>query len=400
METPSYDLTAAVEALSGATELEQVTGIVARAARELMGADGATFVLRSDDKCFYVDEDAIGPLWKGSKFPLTACISGWAMLNRETAVIPDIYVDDRIPHDAYRPTFVKSLAMAPVRREDPLAAIGAYWATEYTPSPQEVRLLEVLANSASVALLNLELRGAVGRRQAERDEFESAIHTLVHDLRSPLGAIRGYAELIEDGGLEERDVQSFAATIGRASERLEEQISRMLALYRVTHAELHPAKVDLTAMSEEIAGQIAQRHEHAVKFSAEPGLLAEVDPVLARLMLQNLIDNAYKYSRDTAGAKVWLERVDLATPFTTFRLRDNGAGFAADQAGLLFEPMVRLHTQSEFEGTGLGLASVARIVDLHGGAIRAESEKGAGAAFYFSFPAPATVAMPTASLTV
>lgn len=322
----SYDLTAAVEALSGATQLEQVTEVVAAAARDLMGADGATFVLREDDKCFYVDENAIGPLWKGSKFPLTACISGWAMLNRQTAVIPDIYIDDRVPIDAYRPTFVKSLAIVPVRREDPLAAIGAYWSTEYTPSPQEIRLLEVLANSASVALLNLELRGAVDRRQAERDEFESAIHTLVHDLRSPLGAIRGYAELIEDGGLSDQDVQSFAATIGRASERLEDQIARMLGLYRITHAELHPSKVDLTAMGNEIADQIAQRHDHSVEFFAEPDLFAEIDPVLGRLMLQNLIDNAYKYSRKTQNAKVWLERVNLATPFTTFRVRDNGAG--------------------------------------------------------------------------
>src|SRR5690349_25133351 len=116
-------LTDAIEQLSTADSVERVTAIVARAARGLMGSDGATFVLREDDKCYYADENAIGPLWKGSRFPLSACISGWAMLNRETVVIPDIYADTRIPHDAYRPTFVKSLVMTPIRTDQPIGAV-------------------------------------------------------------------------------------------------------------------------------------------------------------------------------------------------------------------------------------------------------------------------------------
>lgn len=391
MEHPAYALTDTVAELSTATTLERVTDVVASAARSLMGADGATFVLREDDHCFYADEDAISPLWKGSRFPMSACVSGWVMHRSESVVIPDIYVDDRVPVDAYRPTFVRSLAMAPVRRGAPVGAIGVYWSTEYVPSPQEVRLLEVLANSASVALENLELRGAVVRRESERDELESAIHTLVHDLRSPLGAIRGYAELLEDG-VDADDVRTYATTIGRAADRLEQQIDRMLGLYRITHAELVPAPVDLGAVGGEIADQLAGRHPHPVTFTAEDDLVAQLDPVLGHLMLQNLLDNAFKFTGRTDPAEITLQRVDSATPLATFALHDNGAGFEPDQADRLFRPMQRLHDESDFAGTGLGLASVARIVELHGGTIRAEGVRGAGATFYLELPVAAAAA--------
>lgn len=154
--TPGADrLVAAVQALSRARDVETIQTIVRTAARELTGADGATFVLRDDDKCFYVDEDAIEPLWKGQRFPLSACISGWAMLNRVHTVIPDIYADGRIPHDAYRPTFVKSLVMVPIRDEDPIGAIGNYWADHHEATDQEIALLQALANSTAIAMENV-----------------------------------------------------------------------------------------------------------------------------------------------------------------------------------------------------------------------------------------------------
>ena len=122
-----------IESLSCARNVQDIATVVRSGARRLTGADGVAVVLRDGDRCHYLDEDAIGPLWKGGRFPMSACISGWAMLTGETAVIPDIYVDDRIPHDAYRPTFVKSLVMTPVRPGDAIAAIGAYWAEARNP---------------------------------------------------------------------------------------------------------------------------------------------------------------------------------------------------------------------------------------------------------------------------
>jgi diguanylate cyclase (GGDEF)-like protein len=156
----------AVQELSMARTLEQVVEIVRHAARDLCGADGATFVLREDDKCYYVDEDAIEPLWRGMRFPLEICISGWAMLHKQPAVVPDIYQDARIPHEAYRPTFVKSLAMVPIRSVDPVGAIGNYWAAEHPPTEEEVRLLQALADSTSVALENVSVYAELAETQA------------------------------------------------------------------------------------------------------------------------------------------------------------------------------------------------------------------------------------------
>ena len=145
-------LIGAVQELSLAPTLDDVQRVVGTAARRLTGADGATFVLRDSDTCFYADEDAIGPLWKGKRFPLETCISGWAMLNRQHVAIEDIYADDRIPHDAYRPTFVHSLLMVPIRTMDPIGAIGVYWADQHRATEQEIGLARALADSTAVAL--------------------------------------------------------------------------------------------------------------------------------------------------------------------------------------------------------------------------------------------------------
>lgn len=164
-----------VLALSMARGLDEIMSIVRTRVRSLVGADGITFVLRDGDKCFYADEDAITPLWKGQRFPAESCISGWAMVHREVVTIEDIYADDRIPHAAYRPTFVKSLAMVPVRREDPVAAIGAYWARRHQPSPGEIAILQRIANSAAVAMTNVSLIEALVRAKEEAVRAKDAI---------------------------------------------------------------------------------------------------------------------------------------------------------------------------------------------------------------------------------
>jgi putative two-component system response regulator len=149
------ELISTIQHLSLARSVSEIQEIVRTAARRLTGADGATFVLRDNGKCFYADEDAIHPLWKGMRFPLEICISGWVMLNSRQAVIEDIYADDRIPHEAYRPTFVKSLAMVPIRQLDPLGAIGNYWAHPHLATEEEVQILQALADSTAIAIENV-----------------------------------------------------------------------------------------------------------------------------------------------------------------------------------------------------------------------------------------------------
>ena len=180
-------LIGAVQELSMAPTLADVQRVVRTAARRLVGADGATFVLRDTDKCFYADEDAIGPLWKGKRFPLETCISGWAMLNRQHVVIEDIYADDRIPHAAYRPTFVHSLLMVPIRTMDPIGAIGMYWAGQHRATEQEVGLARALADSTAVALEHV--------RMAE--ELQITRHLSETDGLTGLPNRRAWDELIE-----------------------------------------------------------------------------------------------------------------------------------------------------------------------------------------------------------
>jgi|GEM_PF-2170678 len=163
------DVTCLVEAaqrLCAARDLTSVIDVVRSAARRLASADGATFVLREGDQVFYAGEDSKSPLWQGRRFAASACISGWSITHRASVVIEDIYADSRIPYDAYRPTYVKSLAMVPINREDPIAAIGVYWGRRHTLSTRELELLEALADAAACAVANTELyRGLVAARE-------------------------------------------------------------------------------------------------------------------------------------------------------------------------------------------------------------------------------------------
>lgn len=145
-------LTAVIRRLSAARTMTEVMAVTSHAARGLVKADGVTFVLRDGDLCHYADEDAVEPLWKGRKFPIDTCISGWVIERGQSAIIPDIRLDERIPQDAYRPTFVRSLAMVPIRQEEPIGAMGAYWSTTHTATGEELDRLQTIANAAALAV--------------------------------------------------------------------------------------------------------------------------------------------------------------------------------------------------------------------------------------------------------
>ncbi|HXS07652.1 MAG TPA: GAF domain-containing protein [Rhizomicrobium sp.] len=131
--------------LTAAESRAQAIETIRTTARSICGSDGITIVLREGDLCHYVEEDAIAPLWKGQRFPLSTCISGWSMMNAQTAVIEDVFADPRIPHDAYRPTFVKSMIMTPIGDTKPVAAIGAYWQEKRKFSANEIATIKTLS---------------------------------------------------------------------------------------------------------------------------------------------------------------------------------------------------------------------------------------------------------------
>lgn len=145
----------AVELLGRADSVDEVELVLRNSARAAAAADGVTVVRREADQCYYTHEDAMSPLWQGQRFPLTECISGWAMLHRQSVAIPDIRLDARIPQEAYRPTFVRSLAMVPIGTASAVGAIGAYWAQDHQATGTELSALQRLANAAAEALARI-----------------------------------------------------------------------------------------------------------------------------------------------------------------------------------------------------------------------------------------------------
>ena len=153
---PTRPSTEDVRRLSAAQDLETVLRIVRTAARRIARSDGATFVLRDGDHCFYADEDAVAPLWKGQRFPMTECLSGWAMLHGRPAVVADIEKDARVPLASYRPTFVRSMLMVPIG-VPAVGAIGAYWCETGAPSPEALEGVLGLARLTDDALTRVGL---------------------------------------------------------------------------------------------------------------------------------------------------------------------------------------------------------------------------------------------------
>lgn len=380
-----------VQKLSLARGLDAIVDVVRKAARQLTGCDGATFVLRDGPHCYYVDEDAISPLWKGQRFPLETCISGWAMLNSQSAVIPDIYKDSRIPHAAYRPTFVHSLAMVPIRSYAPIGAIGNYWASHHECTPHELMLLEALANTTAVAMENVDVYQNLERQVRERtrelqtvnQELEAFSSAVSHDLRAPLRIMNAELDLArEHAGV------LPAASVTRLREsttRMGSLIDDLLRLSHITRTELYLQQTDLS----ELAGKIMTRLRNAepqrrVEVSIAPGLKVTADAGLMGVVLENLLSNAWKYSSKREHARIELSTYRDGADRVVYRVQDDGAGFNPNQADRLFKPFTRLHDARQFPGVGIGLATVQRIVQRHGGDIWAASDGRTGAQFMFT----------------
>lgn len=179
-----------IQQLSAARDLTHIIEIVRSEARALIGSDGAAFVLREGDYCYYADEDAIAPLWKGQRFPVDSCIAGWAMKHRQPAVVEDVGADSRTKAEFYRSTFVRSLLVVPVCPAEPIGALGGYWARHHRPTSPEIRLLQALADATAAAIERVRLRVDLESRLQERTEAlerATAEHRrtkeLLHDCR-------------------------------------------------------------------------------------------------------------------------------------------------------------------------------------------------------------------------
>ncbi len=389
MELVRDPLLDAVTALASARDEASVCAIVRRAARELTAADGVTFVLRQGGFCYYADEDAIAPLWKGARFPLESCISGWVMLNKRYTAIADIYADERIPHAAYRPTFVKSLLMMPVRRENPIGAIGAYWATHHTATPLEIGVLQSLADAAALALYNVQLDGelktALRQERNAREAAESAsrlkdefLALLSHELRTPLHVINNWLWQLKQGKSVSPDILKKALEVIERNTALQGRlVDDLLDVSRAVAGKLSidSRLVDLAALCAAVVenGQPAARDK---SISLEMGNTDNArvwgDPDRLQQVIWNVISNAIKFSGRDGRVRVHVKRNGARA---SIEVIDNGLGVPGDFLPFMFERFRQADSSMTRRqgGLGLGLTIVREIMALHGGTVSAES---------------------------
>jgi PAS domain S-box-containing protein len=221
-------------------------------------------------------------------------------------------------------------------------------------------------------------------------ELEAFAYSVSHDLRAPLRGIDGFSQVLVTQYADRLDPEArrLLERIRAGAQRMGHLITDLLELSRVARKALHNTEVDLSALAQNVVGELkAEPAGRAVEWRIEPGMTVHGDRNLLRIALVNLLGNALKYTRDASPARIELGITRRTGDTVEFCIRDNGAGFDMAYAERLFQPFQRLHATHEFEGTGIGLATVQRVIAKHGGTIRGEGSPGAGAQFYFTLPA-------------
>lgn len=388
--TKHDELIRVVQRLSFCRDLDALMGVLGAAVRELTGADGATVVLRDGDLCYYADENAIAPLWKGKRFPMSACISGWAMLHRQQVAIPDIYADARIPHDAYRPTFVRSLAMTPIRTAEPIGAIGAYWAKPHEPTQEQLDVLTALGDAASTAFTNVELFASLAEASRRKDEF---LLMLAHELRNPLGPIRNVAHVLKSLVDGNETAKRAHGVMDRQIAHLGRLVDDLLDAARITRGsiEIQSERVDLAR----IVADAVQDYRGLIEASGLTlrATLPEVpvwvmgDAVRLAQAVGGLLDNARKFT--PAGEVVVRIEDDRDAHAAVVTVRDTGIGIRGDMLTRVFDAFSQADVSLDRTrgGLGLGLSIAKGVAELHGGSLAVASDgEGRGSEFTLRVP--------------
>ena len=238
----------------------------------------------------------------------------------------------------------------------------------------------------SIQQLNQDLKQRAAQLETANNELEAFSYSVSHDLRAPLRSIDGFSHiLIEDYGTQlPPEATNYLERVRAAAQRMAELIDDLLNLARITRAPLQPKLTNLSAIVESISTTLNEENpERDITLSVTPDLMANADPHLLKIALENLMSNAWKFTSKKEKAVIEFGQLKKNSE-RTFFVRDNGTGFDMAYVNKLFGVFQRLHSVSDFPGTGVGLATVHRIIAIHGGRIWAEAEEGKGATFFFT----------------
>lgn len=271
--------------------------------------------------------------------------------------------------------FPVEISLSPLETEDSLLVSAAI-----RDVTQRKRMEE------DVQKLNDDLKQRAAQLEAANKELEAFSYSVSHDLRAPLRSIDGFSHVVlEDYGEQlPADARGYLERVRAAAQRMAVLIDDLLNLSRVTRTALQPRFINLSKMAEEILQGFKEGHpDRQISFSLMPDLMVEADPHLMNIVLENLLSNAWKFTSKREDATIEFGQKNHVKE-RTFYVRDNGVGFDMAYADKLFGVFQRLHSVNEFPGTGVGLATVQRIITIHGGRIWAESAEGKGTTFYFT----------------
>ena len=366
---PKMEIIGIVKLLASCDAVEDVVRVLTTATRSHVGADGATVVMRDGDRSRYLEENAIGALWKGRDFPLDECISGWAIQRNTQVVVPDIREDPRIPQRLYEATFVRSLVMTPIEcAGEVIGALGAYWSHPCTPSDAECETLQAIASSAALALVNVRLLSEIRMDEHRKERF---LDGLANELGALVGPLRTSLH-----------AQRHSTDVG-VLRRADEVITRQLADHARLIDHLRDGSTLLSGkdalsfwpidLADPITRAIQSRHKAAT--GAEVGIAFRAPstplPVLGdehRLSqaFGHVLDNSVRFT--PPGGRISISAA-VVGPCVVVDIEDTGVGISPEVLPRLFEPFYRPEHEPENSaaGLGLGLSLVAHIARMHGG---------------------------------